>query len=486
MLGEEDMSTPKAFISYSWSSPDHRDRIRSYAERLVHDGVDVVLDQWSLSEGQDKYAFMEETVTDPSVTHVLIFSDRQYAQKADARKAGVGTETQLISKEVYDKVDQKKFIPIVCERQDNGEPCMPAFLKSRMSIDFSTPESANANWEQLLRVLFGKSLYEKPELGIPPSFLTEAEARPSLPTIGKFSLLKDALLNARPSVEMARKDFLTAAIGYADTFRVRERPTVEHIDEKILADLHSLVPIRNQLVDWLMLESSLPSPRFDDIVTSFLENILALKFRPPEITQWNDAWFDAHGLFAYEMFLYVVAILIANEKYAALRHVLDTHYLLPDTAAQRGHDFVSYDEFHAHSRGLAYRNDRLKLQRLSMDADTIKERATRKDISFRDVMQAELVVLLVTLLSNERHWYPHTLIYTGSGRMRFPLFVRAAQHRYFESLKIITGLESGDALREKFVEGCERHEIKHWNKMMFWADVSFAESMNIKALDTLK
>ena len=142
---------------------------------------------------------MEKTVTDPSVTHDLIFSDGQYAQKADARKAGVGTESQLISKEVYDKVDQKKSIPIACERQDNGEPYMPAFLKSRISIDFSTPEAANTNWEQLLRVLFGKPLYEKPELGTPPSFLTEADARPSLPTIGKFSLLNDALLNSPPS-----------------------------------------------------------------------------------------------------------------------------------------------------------------------------------------------------------------------------------------------------------------------------------------------
>jgi hypothetical protein len=95
------MNNPKAFISYSWSSPGHCDRIRSYAERLVNEGVDVILDQWDLSEGQDKYAFMEKMVTDPSVTHVLIFSDSQYSEKADERKAGVGTESQIISKEIH-------------------------------------------------------------------------------------------------------------------------------------------------------------------------------------------------------------------------------------------------------------------------------------------------------------------------------------------------------------------------------------------------
>jgi len=479
------MTTPKVFISYSWSSQGHCDLIRSYAERLVSDGVEVVLDQWDLSEGQDKYAFMEKTVTDLSVTHVLIFSDRQYAQKADEKKAGVGTESQLISKEVYDKVEQKKFIPIICERDKNGEPHMPAFLKSRIAIDFSTPEAANRNWEKLLRVLFGKPLYEKPELGTPPSFLSEEEARPSLPTIGKFSSLRDALLNARPSVELFRKDFLASAIAFADKLRVREQPTVEHIDEKILADLRTLLPLRDQLVDWLMIESSLSTPRFDDIVTSFLESILALKYPPQELTSWREGWFDAHALFVYETFLYVVAILIANDKYRTIRHLFDTHYLLSDTEDQRASDFVAYHEFYTYSKALEYRNNRLRLQRPSLEADTIKDRSTHKDISFKDVMQAELVIFLVTLLSDDRNWYPHTLIYMSRGGMRFPLFVRAAQHKYFERLNIITGIGSGDEFRAKFEQAYQRKGVSQWANMR-WAYVSLPQSMNIVKLDTLE
>ncbi len=97
---------PKVFISYSWSSPGHQDQIRQWAEQLVNDGVDVVLDIWDLKEGDDKFAFMEKMVTDSSVTHVLVFSDSEYASKADARRAGVGTESQIISSEVYSKVQQ--------------------------------------------------------------------------------------------------------------------------------------------------------------------------------------------------------------------------------------------------------------------------------------------------------------------------------------------------------------------------------------------
>src|SRR5215510_6065595 len=97
--------SPKVFISYSWSSPAHQQLVQDWAEQLVADGVDVVLDVYDLKEGHDKFAFMERMVTDKSVTHVLVICDQAYSEKADARKAGVGTESQIISKEVYEKVD---------------------------------------------------------------------------------------------------------------------------------------------------------------------------------------------------------------------------------------------------------------------------------------------------------------------------------------------------------------------------------------------
>lgn len=480
------MMNPKAFISYSWSSPGHCDRIRSYAERLVNDGVDIILDQWSLSEGQDKYAFMEKMITDPSVTHVLIFSDSQYAGKADQRKAGVGTESQIISKEIYDKVDQNKFIPIVCERQENGEPCLPVFLKSRIWIDFSNPEAVSENWERMLRALYGRPIHEKPAIGKPPSFLIEDSERPSLPTIGKFNTFRDAVLNGKSTINLCRNDFIEAAIKFADDLRVRRRPTVEHIDEQTLKDLHALLPLRDQLVDWLLLEVSLQEQsRLEEILTEFLEKILALKYKPPEVTSWNGAWFDAHRIFAYEMFLYLIAVLVRANKYVNIREVLTSHYILPDSEANSGRDFVTFDEFYTFSEALEYRNKRLKLNRISMIADIVKERTTRSDIPFRDIMQAESIVLLVVLLSDAYHWYPHTLVYSGRGGMRFPFFVRAAQHKYFSHIQTVTGIKSGNELRQKFQEGCEKHSVKRWTDLMFWADVSFRNSMNIDALDTI-
>jgi len=154
---DETANAPKVFISYSWTTQTHQDRVLDWAERLRADGVDVVLDLYDFKEGHDKFAFMERMVNDPGVTHVLIFSDKMYASKADSRRSGVGTESQIISKEVYESVQQSKFIPIVCEFvADTHEACLPTFLKSRKWIDFSTPELVNNNWERLIRLLFGK------------------------------------------------------------------------------------------------------------------------------------------------------------------------------------------------------------------------------------------------------------------------------------------------------------------------------------------
>ena len=91
-------AAPKVFISYSWTSELHTAWVGDLGERLMNDGVDVILDQWSLEDGHDVNAFMERMVSDSSVKRVIIVSDKLYAAKADDRRGGVGTETQIISK----------------------------------------------------------------------------------------------------------------------------------------------------------------------------------------------------------------------------------------------------------------------------------------------------------------------------------------------------------------------------------------------------
>ena len=138
---------PKVFISYSWSVEQHKEFVRDLATRLSSDGVDVSLDRWDLKEGQDKYVFMEKMVTDEKVSKVLVILDKTYANKANDRAGGVGTETQIIADEIYTNVKQEKFIPIIIE-SENGNPCLPTFLKSRVYIDLSKENRFNDEYEK--------------------------------------------------------------------------------------------------------------------------------------------------------------------------------------------------------------------------------------------------------------------------------------------------------------------------------------------------
>ena len=58
----------KVFISYSWSSPEHEEWVINIAERLMSDGIEVIIDKWDLKEGHDMFDFMESMVKSPKVT----------------------------------------------------------------------------------------------------------------------------------------------------------------------------------------------------------------------------------------------------------------------------------------------------------------------------------------------------------------------------------------------------------------------------------
>ena len=73
---------PKVFISYAWSSDDYKQKVIAFATRLRSHKVDVILDEWDLKEGNDTYSFMEQSVTDPSVTNVLILLNPTYEKKS--------------------------------------------------------------------------------------------------------------------------------------------------------------------------------------------------------------------------------------------------------------------------------------------------------------------------------------------------------------------------------------------------------------------
>ena len=477
-----EIKTPKVFISYSWTNQQHQERVREWADHLLLDGVDVILDIYDLQEGQDKNAFMERMVTDPNVTHVLVICDKGYAEKADARKQGVGTESQIISQKVYDQVEQTKFIPIVCEFKGPDTPYLPTFLQSRIWINFSSLEAVNSNWEQLIRRLYGKPIHKKPKIGKPPVYLSDT-ATPLSPARSQYNLLHQAILEAKPGVPVYRQQFLDACIEYADELRIRDQPDLEDLGEKVLEDFGKLVPIRDCIVDWVLLESKVaPSENFSEALIDFLEKLLELKARPLELNSYNDNWFEAHRLFVFETFLYIITGLLKARAFKDLNNVFTSHYIMPSTERHLYGQFMMFDGFITYAEILnpILASEGQKL--LSPAAELLKRQANREDISFFDLIQAELLTLLMAFITPNAHWYPQLMYYSGHGA-EFPFFIRASQHKNFANLATITGIADANTLREKFGEGYEQSGI---GQQRFSFRQNFWSAMNMDNLDTIK
>ena len=116
-------------------------------------------------------------------------------------------------------------------------------------------------------------------------------------------------------------------------------------------------------------------------------------------------------------------------------------------------------------------------------AELLKRQADREDLPFGELMQAELLTLMMSFITPDSTWYPQTLHYASYGN-GFPFFVRAAQHKNFRKLVVITGINSADELRENVREGHQRLNTSQWRN--FHSERNFWSSMNMDDLDTLK
>ncbi|HAR6224973.1 TIR domain-containing protein [Staphylococcus pseudintermedius] len=163
--------TKKAFISYSRTSEDHLSRVVRIAENLrVDHGIDVILDVWDCTEGDDLNYFMESMVNDETIDFVIILSDIQYCNRANDREGGVGKESTIISSQIYDKQRDSKFIPVFLDILSDGKPALPTFCNTRFAIDMTDIELDIEKTEEIARKIHNKPLFEKPKIGKVPDY----------------------------------------------------------------------------------------------------------------------------------------------------------------------------------------------------------------------------------------------------------------------------------------------------------------------------
>ncbi len=157
-------AAPMVFVSYSHDSEVHKEWVIRFASDLRAAGIDATLDRWDLAAGQDKVTFMVQGIANSD--RVVMVCSEPYVQKANHGRGGVRYEGLIITGELVESIDTKKFIPII--RANNSTQKTPKFMGARIFIDFNIDSDYKVKIEELVREIHGRPVIIKPPLGPNP------------------------------------------------------------------------------------------------------------------------------------------------------------------------------------------------------------------------------------------------------------------------------------------------------------------------------
>jgi hypothetical protein len=196
------MQPPRAFVSYSHDSLEHKKWVLDFATTLRQRGIDAILDQWELKPGGDLPHFMETELE--KADFALMICTENYVRKANEGTGGVGYEKMIMTSSMLSRIDRSKVIPII---RQIGTRDVPIFLKSKVYVDFSKDEDAEYSFDELLRTLLNAPLFEKPELGSNP-FQSLERSRPDRTSGG----VRQVMTDVAAAYEGTHRPFLLYAV----------------------------------------------------------------------------------------------------------------------------------------------------------------------------------------------------------------------------------------------------------------------------------
>jgi chromosome condensin MukBEF MukE localization factor len=435
------------FISYAWGKDGSRKEwVNTLATRLMtENGIEVIVDLFDLKIGSDKDYFMEQILSD-EVDNVLIICDKEYLHKANNRSGGVGIETQIITPEVYKKVDQTKFVPIVVEVGEEFDSYIPTYLKTRIGIDMSSIEAYEQGYEKLLRHISNQPEYVKPKLsGSIPNFNEKSHA---LLTTSAVRALKTAVVEDKYlSLDYNLDKFKNGFVAELEKYRLRVEDFNEPYDEIIYNHINDMLKLRNEYISFIK------SICINKDVTK--KNIGLIKNLLEKILDFNNLRIDESGyriqcdhyrLFTYEIFLYTIAILLRNEAYSEVRYLLGTIYFYTYRGDNREGEVSVFCENEIESIDES-RNTRLGLNKICLSASLIIGRSKFANDDFKnDLITADLLTYYVQAFK-DKWWFPRTYVYYSSGYIP-RIFSGLKSKREFNRLKDLYGVNDINEMKD--------------------------------------
>jgi hypothetical protein len=436
----QEMQKSKVFFSYAQTSQQHKNRVRLLADRLIREsGIDVLLDQYDLLLGDDVFAYMERCVSDPTVTKVVAICDENYMNKADGRSGGVGTETTIMSPNVYKQISgvQNKFVALLFERLEDGSEPLPTMFQGKRYIDMSSEILELDNFEALERFLADKPELKKPPLGKTPDHLIE-EPRVQLSTSAKARAIKSALDTGKTSLVYRRwLDYLEGIKAVLAGMPPAIHSANQHNDDIVWNELGYFVSTRAEFHE--VFSNLIQGEEVSDIkllqsLADFFEGLYGLP-----IAMSSDGnpkrTYDHIYCIIHTLFLETIATALKLSKFQIFIGLVTHSYIV----GQYGNRVGTFSDLNHFSEILENRSKRLQLNRNSLLADNIVI-GVSKQLGRVFLCQADLILFLRSRLgATDSSWYPRTIPFWRD--LDFPLFLRAESILSLNTLKDLLGVD---------------------------------------------
>lgn len=439
------LEIPKIFVSYSWSNPEHEELVLDLSKSLIADGIEILLDKWELREGSDPIAFMESMVNDPSITKIIMIIDSKYTERANSRKGGVGTESTILSNELYSIKDKNKIVAVIAE--PSAKP--PIFYAGRLYIDLSDQDRYAEEYEKLVRWAFDQYKYEKPQnIGTPPSFITEDSSIDVLHTNIEYRIAIDALQKGKPNASGSVKTYLSKLDKELQKLSVNNSQS----DELLRIFSNNLQQFQPHLLEFKKIIEATCSYSDDSKIhkhfRNFFEHSLNHLRVIPNTPGRNNADIELFEFIIYQCFLSLVAILLKHDEFKELAEILDELFIIPDHFYQRLSPLkhTNYSIF----RPIEYNiiENGLKLGDRSPLGLLLKELGDNEIVSFAEIAEADIFLYIKSIANTANkklnfNWLPNVgLLLQQHSALR--VFLKSEKPSYFNEVKNTLGCNNFD------------------------------------------
>lgn len=186
-----DSDAPRVFITYSHDSPEHREKVRTFAHFLrTTIGLDVHLDQWDDNRRRDWSLWAIEHLTEAD--YVLVIASPEYKRRADGlappdKGRGAQFEAAMIRNNLTRNLaeETERFLPVVFHGRSLDD--IPAFLNPYSTTRFRVNEFTREGVADLVAAITGRARFPMPErgqwLGGEPAGPREESQATSLPWV---------------------------------------------------------------------------------------------------------------------------------------------------------------------------------------------------------------------------------------------------------------------------------------------------------------